>query len=100
MFKLRSRLVEGQGEREGGASARPVAGRPDLATVGLDEGLADRQADAVAADGARARPIYPVETLEEVRQVLRGDTHARVADLDGQGARLRAGPHAHLAACG
>ncbi len=64
----------------------------------LDQGLGQREPQAgttlAARPAARARPV---EALEHVRQILRGDPFAAVADPDGDG-KARAGQGAVPAA--
>jgi hypothetical protein len=46
----------------------------------LDDALRDGQAEAAATLLARAGAVGAVESLEDVRQVLRGDANAGIAD--------------------
>ena len=48
-----------------------------------DELFDDRQAEASPAGGTRTRSVGPIESLEDVGQVLRGDPDPGVAHADG-----------------
>jgi hypothetical protein len=67
------------GERDGERAALPGdALNAHRAAVELDQFLNQRQADARAFVGPRPRPLNPMEALEDVRHVLRGDARAGV----------------------
>src|SRR5581483_6169360 len=67
-------------EAERGASARSVAFGGDRATVRLYYVLADGQAQACAAAGARG--VRLVKALEDTDQFVRGDANAGVRHGD------------------
>ena len=73
-FSLAVRLSRGDGQREGeaGAMAAATALSPDAATVGFDDALAYRKAQAVPF-GLRFSTVYPGELLEQVRELVRGN---------------------------
>src|SRR6476469_1675007 len=56
-----------------GALSR-LAFNPDVPTLGFQQPPHNRQANAAAPGIAvsRPRPVHPVETLEDMRQVVRG----------------------------
>ena len=70
-----------QRERETGAAVGGILG-PDAAVVCLHDAFGDGQAQARAAGGAAARLLAAVEALEDVREVGRRDSLARVAHLN------------------
>jgi hypothetical protein len=51
----------------------------DVAVMGLDRGLGDRQADACAAMLAVSRAIHPVEPIEQPRKMFWCDAVATIA---------------------
>src|SRR4030042_1522613 len=72
-------MLDGQPHGEGG----PVARRAfdgDGAAVGLGYPATDAEAKPGPALDAASGLVYSVEAVEDVRQVLRGDAHAGVAD--------------------
>src|SRR5262249_46107224 len=71
--------AEGEPDRKGRSLAEPALHR-HRATVGLREMLDNRESEARAAAGPGPGPAHAVEALEDVRQVLRGDALAGVAD--------------------
>ena len=71
------------------AAPRPVAFGPDLAAVGQDQVLGDRQAQP-SARARGARRVGLVEALEDAAQVFGLDAHARVGDPQLDAARSRA----------
>src|SRR5690348_17104242 len=75
-----------QGEAYGRAASR-LAVDVQLAPVGDDEVLDDRQPEAGAAELPRAGPVDPVEALGDARQVGPRDADAGVghAELDRTG---------------
>src|SRR6267378_3491745 len=56
---------------------------PDAATVNFDEMFGDGQAQAGAADFARAGNVNPVEALEDARLVRPRDADSSVGDREG-----------------
>ena len=70
-----------QRERESAAVVEFAFGA-DGATVGAHDVLGDGKAEAGAPGFARARFVDAVETLEEARQVLGGNTGAVVANVE------------------
>lgn len=66
---------------EGGALAEG-AGGPDAASVLVDDGAADGEAEAGAAHGAGVGGVDLVEALEDAFELVGGDAAALVADLD------------------
>jgi hypothetical protein len=75
-------MSDAERERDGesGAAAR-LTGNGNLATVGLDDGLADRKAKASATGDpvAGAGFVRAEKTVEDVGRVLRRNADARVA---------------------
>jgi len=61
----------------------------NLARVRLDQLPGDGQAQPRASTGAGARPITPVEPLEDMGEVVRGDTRSGVGHGKGQSALPR-----------
>src|SRR4051812_12523183 len=62
------------------AALVPFGGERQRAAVGLDDALADRQPQAMAAGGARAGLVDAKETLEDVGLVFRRNAAAGVRD--------------------
>src|SRR5262249_27007212 len=62
------------GERERAPAADSIAVGVDLAAVGLDESLGNRQPDTGSAVLTVARPVDSVKAVEQSDQVLRGNT--------------------------
>jgi hypothetical protein len=58
--------------------------RFDLATVGVDEGLGDRQPDAGPAVLAIAGGVGPIEAIEQPRKMVARHPGAGVRDRDHQ----------------
>lgn len=74
-------------EREVKRHLRPFADAAlsfDATAVGLDYGLGDREAKPCAFLPARPGPVYAVEALEDVWQVLFGNAGTAVFDPDEQ----------------
>lgn len=88
----RSAVRRGKLDGEGRPASCPGTVRCQGAVVFLDDGTADREADAAAA-AASAGGIGTVEALEDVRQVLRADACAGVGDLDHSAAVVAGDRH-------
>src|ERR1700720_521206 len=71
----------GQGEVEGSALALD-AGGPDAAAMLIDDAATDGKPQARSAHGTRVRGITLLEAIEDVLELVCGDTAALVADLD------------------
>src|SRR2546430_2974934 len=106
-------LARGLGCRPGARRRRPehphrgaLADRArdaELATVGLDDVLHDREPEPRTAEGTRAPLVDAEEALGQPRQVLGGDADPGVLDGDLDhavvlGAAGDGGPHGHPAA--
>ena len=76
-------------ESEPGAAAHPGALGPDAPAVGLDQPLADGQAEAAPETGSRVAADGVL--LEEVRELLRRDAPALVGDRNRHGIAIAAG---------
>src|SRR6266487_719486 len=63
--------------------AQPGAFCPDFAAHGLRQRLGNRQADAGATKGARARLVDAIEAFKDVGELLRGKADASIADPEG-----------------
>jgi hypothetical protein len=50
--------------------------------MGVDDGLADGEAEADSAAGARSAGIDPVEAVEDARHVLRRDADTGIRNPD------------------
>ena len=61
----------------------------------LSDPLTDGQAQPCPAVGPGARRVASIEPLEDVRQVLGGNTRARVGDAQDRPLRLTLYCHAH-----
>ena len=76
-------LLCGGGKRNGdGGAQTESAFEADGAAVGFDDALADREAEARAAGGARAGGVRPVEALADMREMLRRHSLAGILDGD------------------
>src|SRR5260221_9625393 len=71
----------GQSEEKGGAVAK-IAFGADGAAVGQHDVLGDGEAEAGAAGFAGAGFVDAIETFEEARQVLGGDTGAKILNIE------------------
>src|SRR6185437_11587723 len=81
----RSRMrfsIQGHPDREGRAAPRSVAGRPHLSAMQLNKSLDYRQPQAKTALAPLQGGVHLAKHLEQLRQALRGDAHARI--LNGQ----------------
>src|SRR5258708_37402109 len=85
------------GRRQRHREGRALAGRAldvEAAAVAVDHVLDDGEAEAGAAQLARARGVDAVEALGEPRQMVGGNAVALVADGDGHPA-LASRPRCH-----
>ena len=84
--------AEGPGklQRDRGAAAGQVAYRGP-ASVSMRDGADDRQPQSGATVAAGAPGVRPREALEGMRQELRGEAGASVADLDEQAGAIHPG---------
>jgi hypothetical protein len=67
------------------------AGDSDVATGGAGQFAGDGQAQAGASQFPAVSPIYPVEAVKDVRQVLSRNTRPAVGDGDPYLAAVRSG---------
>ena len=72
---------------EGRARSHP-AGNRDFAPLAFDRMLRNSQAQPGSARFARARLVYPVEALEDTRQLLFGNSMARIGDVQAKPASV------------
>src|SRR6185503_5717088 len=71
-------------------AARGLALDSDAPAMCFSDPAPDREPEPRAAVSARSRAVHAVEAVEDVRQVLRRDADAGVADSADDGTLLRA----------
>src|SRR5216683_4155748 len=88
-------------KREGKAASLSQASAcyPDVATHGPGQRLGNRQTNAGAAEGARARLVDAIEAFKDVRELLGGKTNTRIGDPEGHHCFLAACSHLHATRC-
>src|SRR4029078_10610672 len=74
--------VHGKPDPERGALALALAARLDRSAVQVDQLLHDREPEPEPAEAARRRRVGLAEAIEEMRQEVRADPDARIADLE------------------
>lgn len=91
------RTMYWQRDNEGGALPGSVTRGGDLSTVCFDECFRDGQSDPCPSVSTIACCVGAIETLEQIGEVLGGDSIAFVGECEDEPIPFHPSPHLHCA---